>query len=255
MELEQAWDWPSQEEESLNLAWLTIQDASTEPTGALPMEATSGPSSAAGPQEPSSSSTSRKRKINEVEETPEEGQRRERREQNRGYKQASRERQWNPVHYLPTNEHEQMACLRSRIFQLELQLGFRSHAGGAAAQDRGRGPPPLRASSGTPTSHPSGSDRLKGSPSLFGMLDPRLVPSPSVAFRHAHLSPEFRLSARTHTRTDTHTPTQIPPTSSHSTLLLRIKPPTLCLLQNGRKDTPFFGGHWMDFSFATILIA
>ena len=63
MELEQAWDWPSQEEESLNLAWLTIQDASTEPTGAFPMEATSGPSSAAGPQEPSSSSSSRKRKI------------------------------------------------------------------------------------------------------------------------------------------------------------------------------------------------
>ena len=126
MELEQAWDWPSQEEESLNLAWLTIQDASTEPTGAFPMEATSGPSSAAGPQEPSSSSSSRKSKIDEVEETPEERQRRERREQNQGYKQASRERQRNPVHYLPTNEDEQMACLRSRIFQLELQLGFRS---------------------------------------------------------------------------------------------------------------------------------
>ena len=53
-------------------------------------------------------------------------QRRERREQNRGYKQASRERQRNPVHYLPTNEDEQMVCLQSLIFQLELQLGFRS---------------------------------------------------------------------------------------------------------------------------------
>ena len=61
MEFEQAWDWPSQEEESLDLAWLTIKDASAEPTGAIPMEATGGPSNAvslAGPQEPSSSTAS-----------------------------------------------------------------------------------------------------------------------------------------------------------------------------------------------------
>ena len=125
MQLEQAWDQPSPDEESLDLAWLQIQDASAEPTSAVPMETTSGSSSVAGPQEPSSLSSGRKRKINEVEETPEERQRRERRELNWGYKQASRERQRNPVHYLPTNENEQIACLRSPIFQLELQLGFR----------------------------------------------------------------------------------------------------------------------------------
>ena len=89
MELRQAWDRPSQEEESLNLAWLTIQDASTEPTGAFPMEATLGPSSAADPREPSSLSSSQKRKFHEEEENPEERQRRERREQNREYKRAS----------------------------------------------------------------------------------------------------------------------------------------------------------------------
>ena len=108
---------------------VTIKDASAEPTGAVPMEATGGTSNSVsreGPREPSSSTTSgRKRKIDEVKEATEERRKRERGERDRGYKQASRERQRNPVHYQPTSEKEQIACLRSRVFQLELQLWFR----------------------------------------------------------------------------------------------------------------------------------
>ena len=117
----------SQEEDFLDLAWLTIKDASAEFSSAVSMEATRGPSNAVSatvPQEPSSSSSGWKRKIGQVEKTTEERQSRERRKQNQVYKEASRERKRHAVHYRPTSEKGQIACLRSRVLQLKLQLWF-----------------------------------------------------------------------------------------------------------------------------------
>ena len=81
MEFEQAWDQPSPEEESLNLAWLTLKVAREEPSapgdempyGSVLVEATGGPSNSVsreGPREPSFGATSGgKGKMGEVEET------------------------------------------------------------------------------------------------------------------------------------------------------------------------------------------